>query len=213
MSTNVKDFVNRHELALRMELNKFLSYYKLVSGIELSINGFAYNLISTILGHYIIREYNPSTWKNSIMQIPINGNNVGIEFRYFAGTEYEDAIFNFLEQLHSSFFKMDVSKEIQEFFESKECTFDDEEKKVCQEFYNNLIEINRAHVVYTFFNLQKLKEDVEQMKRKSDVYDQYLHKLASEPEKMRIILEFDKILKQIAINNPPKPIHLDLPML
>ena len=195
--------VNHYENNLKIQMKLFLACYNGVGGRLVDIDGFGYNLLSSIIGHYIYMVYDPLVWTETEMSIP---GDQPIMFGLFKGTRDEGRVAAFLDGLYQAFNKNDITQDVEAYMLSGECTLTGMEKETCMEFYNELIDINKKHIAFTFQALDKTAASRIDMTVASDKYDMYLRSIAQDQEKMRVLGDFDKVLKRLAMNHKVKEV-------
>ena len=197
------------------ELNKFFKVYNALSNNK--VLGFGtdtpqeyYSQVIKVIGNYIYNVYSEEKkWENT----HISFQGVGfIDFSVFIDTKYFNSVKNFLVSIKKSF-DSNIDNELIEYFLGNDCTFNDEEKILCLNFYQKSNKLGHSILNQSINNISldvMAKESISGYAEQSLVpFDEIVKIIANDSEKMKIIDKFNVVVRQIAKNKVHPEIFFD----
>lgn len=184
---------------LSIEMMKFINVYNSISKEPFSfkcVDKTKYEYIVRVLGNYISKNYNKSTWVNSVINFPFGGEY--IDMSLFKGTKYEKSVEDFLELLKDAFHTT-IESEIYTYFKSPENEFSRAEEDLCLQFYQKVSSVKEEIFKETFNDSTTdicSKESIGNYSQQLKEFDDFV-KSCSNPSCMNVLERFDKVMKKI----------------
>jgi hypothetical protein len=178
------------------EFTKFLQVYNQLAKTNyiLDIRG-EYDVFIHFLGNYIYTKYNSQTWDESIIKF---NEDVIINLSIFKNTQYYDTVNNFLLSLKKAFFDS-VEDEVYNYLKNTS-DYNDEEKRICIEFYDRMSTLNNAIKHHTFVSSTKPEmsnETITNYNKELKEFNNYVHYVSSKRELFNLINNFDNKIKSL----------------
>lgn len=181
------------------EFNKFINVYNQLanSNYIIDIRG-EYDVFIHFLGNYIYTKYNPQTWDESVIKFT---DDVTINLSLFKNTQYYDTVNNFLLSLKKAFFDS-LDDDIYEYLKTTS-DYNEEEKRVCTEFYQRISNLNNAMKHHTFVSSEKPEmssETISNYKKELKEFNNYVFYISSKRELFNLINHFDNKIRSLSSN-------------
>lgn len=181
------------------EFTKFLQSYNEVAGTNfiLDIRG-EYDVFIHFLGNYIYTKYNPQSWDQSVIKFT---EDVSIDLSLFKNTKYYEAVNTFLISLKTAFFDS-LDQDVYNYLESTS-DYNDEEKRICREFYERISNLNNSMKHHTFTSSVKPEmssETISNYKKELKEFNNYAHYVSSKKELFNLIKHFDNKIRSLSSN-------------
>jgi hypothetical protein len=181
------------------EFTKFLQAYSQVSGSNyiIDIRG-EYDVFIHFLGNYIYTKYNSQTWDESVIQFT---EDVVIDLSLFKNTQYYDVVNNFLLSLKKAFFNS-LDDDVYNYLKTT-TDYNDEEKRICTEFYDRISNLNNAMKHHTFISKTKPEMSIETIsnyKKELKEFNNYAHYVSSKKELFNLMKHFDNKIRSLSSN-------------
>lgn len=185
---------------LSMEMMKFINVYNSISTEHpfsfKCVDKTKYDYIVRVLGNYISKNYDKSTWLNSVIHFPFGGEYV--DMSVFKGTKYEKSVEDFLELLKQAFHTT-IHSEIEAYFKSPENEFSRAEEDLCLQFYQKVSSVKEEIFKETFNDTTTdicSKESISKYSEQLKEFDDFV-KSCSNPACMNVLERFNKVMKKI----------------
>ena len=178
------------------EFTKFLQVYNQLAETNyiLDIRG-EYDVFIHFLGNYIYTKYNSQTWDESVIKF---SDDVIINLTIFKNTEHYNSANNFLLSLKKAFFDS-IDDEIYNYLKTT-TDYNDEEKRICTEFYDRMSTLNSAIKHYTFVSSKKPEmsnETITNYNKELKEFNNYVHHVSSNTQLFNLIKHFDTKIKSL----------------
>jgi len=193
------NLLNTYKDKMANEFTKFLQIYNQISSSNyiLDIRG-EYDVFIHFLGNYIYTKYNPNTWDESVIKFT---DDVVIDLSLFKDTQYYDSVNNFLLSLKKAFFDS-LDDDVYNYLKTTS-DYDEEEKRICTEFYDKISNLNNSMKHHTFTSTVKPEmslETISNYKKELKEFNNYAHYISSKKELFNLIKEFDNNIRTLSSN-------------
>ena len=193
-------------------LTNFLSLYNRLSSSPVDINlkdNKTYTTVIRTIGHYLY-TVNIADWITSTITFG-DDINMSLSLNVFSNTSYQASVETFLTLLNEAF-NSNLDKEINQYL-SETTDFTDDEKKICYEFHEKLSILNDAMKRGIFKDSINSsvtsKESISTYSTELNNFNEYNKIIRSDPDKMDIVMRFNKVLPSIASKKVQPNIFFD----
>jgi len=181
------------------EFTKFLQVYNQISNSNyiLDIRG-EYDVFIHFLGNYIYTRYNHETWDKSSIKF---SDDIVIDLSLFKNTQYYKSVNDFLLSLKKAFFDS-LDDNVYNYLKTTS-DYDDEEKRVCTEFYDRISNLNNAMKHHTFASTTKPEmssETISNYKKELKEFNNYVYYISTKKELFELIKTFDEKIRTLSSN-------------
>lgn len=192
------------------ELQKFINVYNQLANTSylFDIEKGQYDYFIRLLGNYIYKVYTPEGWKQSKLSF---SDDIFINFSIFVGTEYEDKVGSYLNQLKEAF-NDSLDKEIDDYL-TETSDYTENEKMICREFYQK-VSMLHAKMKENMFRETDTdltsKDNISNYKTELEEYNRYMNYVAGNKPIFSLITHFDTKIRNLAQSKQPRQILFDV---
>ncbi len=181
------------------EISKFVSVYNtLVSDekkIDISYIVSEYDVFIRILGNYIYQVFNTESWIDSTLEF----GSIVVDFSVFRDSQHRQRVHQFLLSLKNAFYDDSLDNEVNQFLNDTS-EFNEDEKKICREFYDVVSTLNKAIKREAFLNIDVDMSSKTMISRYQTELKEYNDFIVKHIQHRNVISKFDVFFKQIAAN-------------
>jgi len=191
------------------ELTKFLNLYNEISKSNIQLTDENYDFFIRILGNYLQGTFQPNTWDQTA--ILLEDDQTRIDLSVFRNTKYYQPVSSFLASLKKKFYES-ADDEVYSYLEKTD-EFDDEEKKICEQFYDKVSNLMKAMKYNIFQSTDKAiitNEHISSYEKELKEFNNFANYISSKKELNNVITRFDAKIREITKNKKSDNIFFDV---